>query len=159
MFRSVQLPDGVAGELFLHSMPGRFEEMSAAAAEIERNSIARVICLAPPEELRERSPSYAAAIDAGVPWDHVSHPVPDFGVPEDGAAFMALARSVAQALHGGEHILVHCAAGIGRTGTFAAAVLCQLGVSLHDARRLVRLAGANAETDAQQHFLEEYCVD
>lgn len=159
MFRSVQLPDGVDGVLFVHSMPGRFEEMDAAAAEIRRNEVTRVICLTQMDEVRERSPDYAAAIEAGVSWTHVSHPVPDFGVPEDGEAFMALARSVAEGLHAGERVLVHCAAGIGRTGTFAAAVLCELGVPLREARKIVRLAGSTAETDAQQKFLEEYCVE
>lgn len=159
MFRRVQLPDAVPGVLFLHSMPGRFESMEAATGEIERNAISRVICLTAMDEIREQSPAYAAAIESGVSWTHVPHPVSDFGVPEDVDAFMVLAKSVAEDLHAGERVLVHCAAGIGRTGTFAAAVLCQLGVPLIDARRLVRLAGSNAETDGQRMFLEEYCVE
>ena len=37
-----------------------------------------------------------------------------------------------------EHLLLHCAAGIGRTGTLAACILVQQGTSVDDALTLVR---------------------
>lgn len=154
MFRSLQLPDGVAGRLYLHSMPGRAEAYSDAAAEIERQRIDRVICLTDDDEVRQRSPAYARAIEHGVPWKQVAHPVPDFGIPEDAEAFQKVAGEVAEALRRGERILVHCAAGIGRTGLMAAAVLTHLGMSLSDAASAVRAAGSSAQSVEQQRFLE-----
>jgi protein-tyrosine phosphatase len=38
----------------------------------------------------------------------------------------------------GEHLLMHCAAGIGRAGTLAACILVQLGMGVDDALMLVR---------------------
>lgn len=157
MFRRVPLPDGVSGQLFLHSMPGRLEPFEAAKQEILDSAIREVVCLTPDEEIRHKSPEYAKAIAAGLPWRHVSHPVPDFGIPDDAVAFTKVVTSVVASLTAGENVLVHCAAGIGRTGTFAAAVMCRLGVPLDEAIRIVRGAGSSAESDAQVGFLESIC--
>ena len=154
MFRSVPLPDGVAGQLFLHSMPGRLEPFDDAKDAIAEAEIRRVVCLTPSDEIRDKSPGYAAAIAAGTPWRHVAHPIPDFGVPHDEGAFSSVVNSIADALRRGENVLVHCAAGIGRTGTFAVAVLMRLGVPLRDARRTVPAAGSSAESEEQVQFLE-----
>ena len=155
--RRVDLPSEVRGSLFLHSMPGRYETFDEARESIIGNGVKHVVCLTPDEEILDRSPDYAAAIEAGLPWRHVALPVPDFGIPDDAEAFRKTAQSIAKSLRNGENVLVHCAAGIGRTGTFAVAVLCQLGVPLRDAQLRVRAAGSSSESDTQRKFLELVC--
>jgi len=50
-------------------MPGRYEPFEMAREAIAQRGIARVICLAPLEEVRGKSPAYARAIEAGrLPW-------------------------------------------------------------------------------------------
>ena len=65
MFRAVDLPAGIAGQLFLHSMPGRDEPYITAEAEILEKGISRVVCLAPIDEIRHKSAEYARAIEDG----------------------------------------------------------------------------------------------
>lgn len=156
MFRTVEL-EHVPGMLFLHSMPGKNESFDAARDAIAGADVARVVCLAPDAEVLQKSPEYARAIASGVPWQHVGHAIPDFGVPDDVDAFRKVVEDAAAALRAGENVLVHCAAGIGRTGTFAVAVLCALGVPLPEARQRVKRAGSSAETQEQQTFLATFC--
>jgi protein-tyrosine phosphatase len=136
-------------------MPGRFEAWSAFEARAERSGLALVVCLTPRSELAELSPQYHAAVVAGrVPfrWQHVA--MRNFGVPEDAAAFRRDIADVASALQAGESVLLHCAAGIGRTGTAAACVLKSLGLDTATALQRVRDAGSNPQNAEQSGVVE-----
>ena len=77
-----------------------------------------------------------------------------FGVPDDDAAFWQFADDLAALLKNGDAILMHCGAGIGRTGTMATAVLMALGVTRDAALRAVQAAGSHPETPSQRRLLE-----
>lgn len=161
MFRSVALPAPISGRLYLHSMPGRREPLEAAIAALRERGIVAVVCLARADELARTSPEYAAAVDAltlaerarvpSLEWDHL--PIDDLGAPADTAAFWAIAQSTASRLRSGENVLIHCAAGVGRTGTLAICVLLALGVPLATSRELVTAAGAGPEGEAQERLV------
>lgn len=151
--RVVLLPKGVLGTLYLGSMPGRHEPFEEARAAIISKKIGRVVCLSPPDEILLKSPDYLPALERGVPWIHVGHPVGDYGVPGDRAAFWALAQDIARALRVGENVLIHCGAGVGRTGTLAVAALLALGQTLSDADKAVKVAGSGPETGEQKELL------
>ena len=154
MYRAVELPDGVNGRLYVGSMPGRYEVFQEAWRAIIQHGIQRVICLVPPEELRDKSPLYARALDERkTPWVHESFPVEDFEAPTDREAFWTLAQKTARKLAEGEIILVHCAAGIGRTGTFSVCVLMALGLTITVARAAVRKVGSAPENSAQDEVI------
>ena len=154
MFRAVELPEGLAGRLFLHSMPGRYEAYEDARQEIATYQLTRVVCLAPLAEVKTKSPLYAQAIEAARPsWKQEMFPVADYGIPEDRDTFWHLAQRLATGLQSGERMLIHCGAGIGRTGTLAICVLLALGVTADDARAAVEAAGSSPETSAQQEVI------
>lgn len=155
-FREVQLPAGTAGRMFLHSMPGRYEPLPEFASSLEAKGISRVICLVPPEEILQKSPDYAKALETGVPWTHAPMPLPDFGVPAAHAPFFLLAEQLAKQLREGLRVLVHCGAGIGRTGTFACVVLRALGLPHEEAISAVQQAHAGPETPAQNALVRSY---
>jgi len=153
MFRSLELPERVSGYLYLHSMPGRYESFQDARDEIARCKIERVIRLASLEEVRSKSQDYALAIEAGqLPWLEEVFPVPDFDAPkgEDLPRFLELARNVANHLINGKNILIHCGAGIGRTGTLAICILIVLGMRTEKAKSVVKDAESEPEMESQK---------
>jgi len=153
MFRSVPLPPSLPGHLQLHSMPGRHESMTTFEAELAAHAVDRIISLTGLAEIRAKSPAFAQAIAAGFPKPRTEFPMEDFGVPADRAGFLALAQEMAADLRRGETLLVHCGAGIGRTGTLAASALICLGLDETAALQAVGQAGAGPETDEQSDLV------
>lgn len=158
MFRPVQLPNGVAGSLRLHSMPGRREPLEQVWEQVRSEGIQVIVCLAGLDEIRTKSPRYAAALETkAVPCTLEAFRVADFGVPEDREAFWSLASKVAEKLSSGGRVLIHCGAGIGRTGTLATCILLVLGESRPQAEKAVSAAGSHPET-AQQRERVSRCA-
>jgi len=154
-FRAVRLPAEVRGRLWLASMPGRWEPWPEFVDEAGRAELGLIVCLTEAEEIEAASPRYRAAIDAGeLPGRWLHAPVRNFGVPDDAADFRAAVESVAQALAQGESVLLHCAAGQGRTGTTAACVLKRLGLPAAEALRRVRDAGSNPQGALQSGLVD-----
>ena len=154
-FREVALPPGVPGTLWLSSMPGRFEAWPAFEATARRHRIGLVVCLTPRGEMAELSPRYHRAVGGGsLPFRWANVPVPNFGVPDDVPLFRREVEAIADALRAGESVMMHCAAGIGRTGSTAACVLKALGLPSGEALQRVRDAGSNPENARQSGFVD-----
>jgi len=154
MFRPVVLSSDLSGSLYLHSMPGRYEPLSNSVFEIEEKEIDIVVSLNSLDEIREKSPAYANAIDENsLPFERLEFPIVDFGIPKDTVAFLNLAENLADRLQSGENLLIHCGAGIGRTGTLATSVLTILGNDLNESLEAVRTAGSDPETEEQMDLV------
>ncbi|HSH92326.1 MAG TPA: tyrosine-protein phosphatase [Ramlibacter sp.] len=152
-FRPVALPPEVPGTLWLSSMPGRFEAWASFESQCRNNELALVVCLTPRDEMKELSPVYHNAVAQGtLPCRWLNLPMRNFGVPEDANGFRHDVQQIADALRKGDAVMLHCAAGIGRTGSTAACVLKALGLGTDDALQRVRDAGSNPE-NAQQSGL------
>ncbi|HEX9718138.1 MAG TPA: tyrosine-protein phosphatase [Ramlibacter sp.] len=153
--RPVVLPPQVPGSLWLGSMPGRFETWSAFESQARRAGLALVVCLTPRSELAELSPAYHRSVAQGtVPFRWLNVPMPNFGVPEDPAAFRREVQQIAAALRQGDAVLLHCAAGLGRTGSTAACVLKALGLDSEEALQRVRDAGSNPQNARQSGVVD-----
>ncbi len=147
----IPLP-GVTGRLWLcgHRVVG--PDPKAALARVEAEAI---VCLCQRHELAERYPAYVDWLDAGGPGRASWFPTPDLGVrPLE--EFVAAVDHLVDGLRSGTGMIVHCAAGIGRSGTMAAGVLLALGVD-HD-RALATVAEhrptAGPEVGAQAELIE-----
>jgi protein-tyrosine phosphatase len=154
MLREVQL-DQLPGCLFLTGMPGRYNSFASDVQAILTGRIDTVLALASVDETRRKSPEYSEAILSGkLPFSRKEFSIPDYGVPADKSAYLRVVQEAAANLQAGKNILIHCGAGIGRTGTLAASILTAFGYSVTEALSRVEEAGSGPETPEQRDLIE-----
>ncbi len=150
--RPVHLPAGVAGRLWLGPMPGRLRPLAEDLAALAEQRVERIICLTPGDEIARKSPDYAAR-QGGLGILVTSFPIGDFGVPADEAGLGAVAAEAASDLRAGRALYIHCAAGIGRSGTVGICILLALGLDVEEATSVIAAAGSGPETDDQKQLV------
>lgn len=115
-----------------------------------------VLCLVEPHELvLNRVEALPAAVqNAGVWWKHL--PIVDMGVPnQDFEDIWAIeGERIRHALRIGERVIIHCYAGLGRTGMMAARILVEFGVKPEEAISQIRNANRRRiQTRMQAEFV------
>lgn len=155
MLRQVELPDGLnAGSLFLSSMPGRHEALDVFLAELATHSVGYILCLVADVEIAKKSPSYLTAIQSNaIPVTILRFDIPDYGLPVDPNALNDTLDLVCNLLESGESVVIHCAAGHGRTGMISVLLLARAGVPIDDAFNTIRKAGSACDTNEQRTFV------
>jgi hypothetical protein len=151
--------DGGLHEIPLDEVPGRLwlcgKHVVGPDPEgvLSRTGADTVVCLTERHELADRYPDYVRWLDH----EHeraVWFPVHDLHAPAfaQGKAFV---DDLARRLRAGHGLVVHCAAGIGRAGTTAVAVLVTLGETPERALAHVRAHRpmAGPEVGVQQDFI------
>lgn len=150
----VPLPSTVPGELWVAGFSVVGPNPASVLDEIGATTL---VCLLEKVEIDRRYPEFAEWLSE--PGRHRARwfPIEDFEVAEDEAT-ADLVGALVDDLCDGERIVLHCGAGIGRTGLIASLVLCQLGMEPDEALAVVRAArpGAGPQSpaqDAQLHRL------
>lgn len=86
--------------------------------------------------------------------ENIWFPIVDGGVPTDIDKYMDLVKNIKSKLETGKNVVVHCIAGLGRTGTLGAALLIILGVEPEKAITIVRkIRPRTIENKQQENFL------
>lgn len=135
-------------------MPGYYVDFATERDAIRAAGVDTVLCLTDLPEIEKNSPRYAEAIKAHLlPWHQTMLPMPDFGAADDRDAWLAHVREVGNQVKGGSTVLIHCAAGIGRTGTAAVCLLMTLGMRRGDALKAVLAAGSRPEGGPQLELI------
>jgi protein-tyrosine phosphatase len=81
-------------------------------------------------------------------------PIRDFGTPASMSGLIELIQTVLSALHQTKTVVIHCKAGLGRTGLVTASCLVALGYSPIEAFAQVRLARpGSVETVEQEEYV------
>jgi atypical dual specificity phosphatase len=130
----VPLPHHVPGRLWLC---GKHVIAPDPDAVLNQIGATTVVCLTQAHELEARWPDYVAWLRAEPATRALWRPIDDFGVPP-AEARQPLLDDLAARLLAGDGLVIHCAAGIGRSGTTAAALLVGFGMSVDEARAHVR---------------------
>ena len=137
-------------------MPGRFESLEVFLAQCRAEAVEEIVCLVSDEEIEEKSADYAAAfMEKRWPLAMTRFPIPDYGIPDDISGLVACVREVVEKLRRGRKMVVHCAAGCGRTGMVAIVLLLLSGIDFPKAREIVENAGSSPETEAQNTLLKK----
>lgn len=155
--RALPLPPAVAGRLWLGPMPGRRGAWPDFVVAARAAGLTRIVCLTPRDEIAALAPDYLAAIESDtLPCRWQLLPMHNFGLAQELDGFRAAIDELATSLGRGEVVLLHCAAGLGRTGTAAACVLKRLGLGSAAALQQVREAGSNPQSAQQSGWIDRF---
>lgn len=143
----ISLPAGVPGRLLATSFSVVGPDPVAALNEAGADTL---VCLITDHEIDMRFPDYAEWLRSDGHHSVLRLPTPDWGVTDDDL-LGGMVGEIASRLRGGETVVTHCGAGLGRTGVLCALVLVALGRGLSEAVAIVRAGrpGSGAESEAQ----------
>jgi len=148
---------GSIGEGFVAIMarPSLEADADASISNIARLGIQQVVSLLEPSEARnlgldgEREQVKAHAMG------FTSFPIPDMGLPPSVEDFARLSKKLFNQVNGGVNTLIHCHAGIGRSGLLAAGILLHCDMDPQQAFAYAsRMRGIRVpETPEQEQWL------
>src|SRR5262249_36554401 len=150
-----ELPFGLLGHLFRSPMPfGPYDLHGEVYDQFHEAQIAVIVLLASDEECLHKTGCNLRALYLKEGFQVLYLPIPDFGVPTTDDLDQTVQQTVGYA-SAGQDIVIHCSAGIGRTGLFMGYLAKRwLGLSCGEAlqwvRRYIPRAG---ETPAQQRLV------
>lgn len=121
-----------------------------------RAGVDTVVSLLEPNEARELGLADEERVCHACDIDYLSFPIPDRQTPLSVDETHRLVAELATRLRCGQAIVLHCRAGIGRTGLIAACVLCELGIGSAEAFATLSAARRVQVPDTQE---QEIWVD
>jgi protein-tyrosine phosphatase len=152
-----EFPFGLPGRIFRSVMPYSPYDPSGSLLETFRQqAISLIVLLAEPDECYYVTGQDLPALYMQAGFQMLHLPIPDGGVPSR-ASLAHLVTAILQHAEAGDHIVIHCYAGIGRTGLVLAAMTKRLwGVSGDAAIAWVRRYLPRAvETPGQRALLQD----
>ena len=134
------LPYGLAGSIYRSPLPfsPMFDPADRVLDAYSKAGIDVVVMLTQPKEVQRLIGMNLAKRYQELGFDVIRAPIADFSVPEVGALNKPI-RETLRAARDGQTIVIHCHAGLGRTGMFAACLAkVVFGMDGMEARAWVR---------------------
>ena len=145
---------GSIGAGFLAIMGRPYIEAGEPASlrNVARLGIAQVVSLLPPREARSLGLEAERLEAKAQGMSFVAYPIEDMGIPDSVTGFAEITRRLFRQIDSGINTLVHCRAGIGRSGLFAAGMLLHAGMDAEQAfAHVTKMRGLRVPETLQQH--------
>jgi protein-tyrosine phosphatase len=141
-----------AGFLAVMACPTIDAAEPASIANIAKLGIKLVVSLLEPGEARTLGLEGERLEVKAHGMEFVSFPIPDMGLPASVLDFTSLTKSLFAQVNAGSNTLLHCRAGIGRSGLLAAGVLLHAGMNAEEAFAYVsKMRGIRVPETPDQH--------
>jgi len=153
-----ELPLGLLGQVYRCPMPyGEFDPDENLFSQLINNNVTYVVLLASDDECIRKTSMNLREMYAGAGISVIHLPIQDYGVPDESELRNSVEKSL-QVLQEGHNIAIHCSAGTGRTGTFAACLVKRtLGITGEQAIEWIRqLIPGAIETVEQERLVLDY---
>ncbi len=152
---TVEHPGDAPGTISTMACPAGDAALAEELALLRLAGVDVVLSLLMPEEERFLGVADEERLAAESGLVFLRLPAPDMSVP-DRAAAATTAAALAGRLRAGEHVAVHCRAGIGRSSVAAALTLCALGLTPDEAVAAISQARGFTvpETPDQRAFVD-----
>ncbi len=150
-----ELPFHLPGSIFRSPMPfSVYDPQGDSLFQFEREKGSLIVLLAEEEECMIRTGLNLKSLYLNQGFQVLHLPIPDFNVPSKEDLEEAIKKTVEHA-QVGQNILIHCHAGLGRTGLFVAYLAKRvLGLSSEEAIHWTRKYIPHAlETDEQNQMV------
>ncbi|MFT5258798.1 MAG: protein-tyrosine phosphatase [Saprospiraceae bacterium] len=149
------------GDGFLAAMPKPpSETLPAAISSISQQKVNQIICLLEVAETTSLGLKKEAELTQQYSMQFLQYPIEDLHLPASVASFSALSQQLYQDIKQGVNTVIHCRAGIGRTGMLCAAILANAGFSAPQAiDHISNHRGVKVpDTDEQVEWLRQHWV-
>jgi len=114
-----ELPFNYPGRIFRSPMPfSAYDPSGDLIDAYQRADISVIVLLASDEECQSRLGRDLRGFYQNRGWEVIYYPIPDFGVPAESESFNQVIDDTIVKLCSGKNVVVHCNAGLGRTGIF-----------------------------------------
>jgi predicted protein tyrosine phosphatase len=142
-----------SGFLAVMARPVPGEWINDEFSGISAFGIHRIISLLEPDEENEIGLGAEAELCARLHMEFVSYPIPDRGLPDSIADFAKFTHSLYESIGSGTNTVIHCRAGIGRTGLVAAGILLHAAFDAKSAFDHIAKARGMAVPDTEEQRL------
>ena len=153
------LPYDLAGPVYRSSLPFSpiFDPFGLLLDAYSTIGIDIVVMLTQPDEVQRLIGMNLAERYREMGFEVIKSPIPDFSVPKEGALNEPILETL-RAARKGRTIVIHCHAGLGRTGMFAACLAkVVFGMNSMEARAWVREQIPHAvETREQFNYVKSF---
>jgi protein-tyrosine phosphatase len=125
------------GFLAIMAKPASGEWIEDEFSGISREGIKQIVSLLEKHEEYEVGLQNEKALAEKNGMEYLSYPIKDRGLPSSASKFGEFTKSIYHQIAGGKNTVIHCRAGIGRTGVVAAGILLHCGFEAEEAFNLI----------------------